>query len=151
EEIKTHGVAAIYLRYLDDRADSVIAALRLIAKTDGATIVHCAAGKDRTGVVIAFALAEVGVRREDIVADYAMSAERIEAIFARLTASDTYRADLQDQSIDKHAPREDTMQRLLELMDERHGGVPAWLRTHGWTDDDAAALRHHLLRPDVLT
>jgi hypothetical protein len=26
-----------------------------------------------------------------------------------------------------------------------HGGIPAWLRAHGWTDEDAAALRRHLL------
>ena len=37
------------------------------------------------------------------------------------------------------------MERLLDAMDEQFGGVPAWLRAHGWTDDDAAALRHHLL------
>ena len=106
---------------------------------------HCAAGKDRTGVVIGLALAEVGVAREAIVADYALSAERIEAIFARLGASDTYRGDLKDQSIDKHRPREETMQRLLDAIDDLHGGVPAWLRSHGWTDEDAAALRKHLL------
>jgi hypothetical protein len=37
------------------------------------------------------------------------------------------------------------MQRLLEAVDDIHGGVPAWLRAHGWTDDDAAALRKRLL------
>ena len=145
EDIRQRGVAAIYLRYLDDRADSVIAALRLIARTDGATLVHCAAGKDRTGVVIALALAEVGVERDAIFADYALSAERIEAIFARLAASTTYADDLKDQSIDKHRPREATMQDLFAAIDEAHGGVPAWLRSHGWTDEDGAALRRHLL------
>jgi len=145
EDERKRGVAAIYLRYLDDRADSVIAALRLIAGTDGATLVHCAAGKDRTGVVIALALAEVGVERAAIFADYALSADRIEAIFARLSASSTYADDLKDQAIDRHRPRESTMEDLFAAMDEVHGGVPAWLRSHGWTDVDAAALRRHLL------
>ncbi|MBN9619404.1 MAG: tyrosine-protein phosphatase, partial [Actinobacteria bacterium] len=66
------GASGVYLSYLDDRADSVIEALRLIAGTDGAVVVHCAAGKDRTGTVVALALAEVGVTREAIVADYAL-------------------------------------------------------------------------------
>jgi protein tyrosine/serine phosphatase len=139
------GTSGIYLRYLDDRADSIIAALRLIAGTDGATVVHCAAGKDRTGVVVAFALAEVGVTRDAIVADYARSGERIEAIFDRLRRTRTYRDDLGTTSVDKHKPRAVTMERLLDAMDSLHGGIPAWLRAHGWTDEDAAALRKHLL------
>jgi protein-tyrosine phosphatase len=139
------GASWVYLRYLDDRADSVVGALRLIANTDGATIVHCAAGKDRTGVVIALALAEVGVTREAIVADYAQSAERIEAIFARLKTSRTYSHDLANQSIDKQSPRAATMAHLLDALQTKFGGASGWLREHGWTDDDAAALRKRLL------
>lgn len=140
------GAATIYFGYLQDRSDSALAALRLIAHTDGATIVHCAAGKDRTGVVVALALAEVGVPREAIVADYALSAERIEQIFQRLMSSPTYQADLSGQDITKHRTRPETMQRLLAAIDVESGGVPAWLRSHGWTEDDGAALRTHLLQ-----
>jgi protein-tyrosine phosphatase len=106
--------------------------------------VHCAAGKDRTGVVAALALAEVGVEREVIIEDYALSAERIEAIFARLRSSRTYAGDLADQSIDKHRPRADTMRSLLAALDH-DGGVAHWLRARGWTEADAAALRARLL------
>lgn len=146
DEEKRRGASGIYLRYLLDRADSIVGALRLIAGTDGATIVHCAAGKDRTGVVVAFALAEVGVRPEAIVEDYALSAERVEATLRRIAARRTYAADLGDDvEVAKHKPRPETMHRLLAAMDELHGGVPAWLRAHGWTEDDAAALRKRLL------
>lgn len=146
EEEQRRGVSGVYLRYLDDRADSVLDALRLIAHSDGATIVHCAAGKDRTGVVVAFALAEVGVTRDAIVADYALSAERVEAILARLVTRRTYASTLVgDEPIDKHKPKPVTMQRLFAAMDEVHGGIPAWLRAHGWTDRDASALRRKLL------
>jgi protein tyrosine/serine phosphatase len=139
------GASGIYLGYLDDRADSIIAALRVIAETDGATVVHCAAGKDRTGVVVACALAEVGVTREAIVDDYSRSGERIEAIYRRLSARRTYRQDLTRTAIDEHRPRASTMERLLSAVDELHGGIPAWLRAHGWTEDDAARLRRKLL------
>jgi protein-tyrosine phosphatase len=146
EDERQRGVSGVYLRYLDDRADSVIAALRLIAGTDGATIVHCAAGKDRTGVVVALALSEVGVTREAIIDDYALSADRVEAIIARLVSRRTYATDLdKDEPIDKHKPKPATMDRLLAALDERFGGAPGWLRSHGWTEDDAAALRHKLL------
>jgi hypothetical protein len=139
------SAAEIYLGYLAQRPDSVVAALRLIAGSAGATIVHCAAGKDRTGVITALTLAELGVDREAIIDDYAMSAERIEPIFARLRASPTYAEDLVGASIDRHRPRPETMRELLEGLDELHGGAGAWLRSHGWSETDAAALRSHLL------
>lgn len=145
EKIGRKGTSAVYLGYLDQRADSVLAALRTIARSPGATIVHCAAGKDRTGTVVALALAEVGVTREAIVADYERSAERIEDIFARLRSTRTYEDDLAGADADKHAPKAATMDRLLDALDEEFGGPQAWLRSHGWTDDDAAALRAKLL------
>jgi hypothetical protein len=139
------SAAAIYLGYLAQRPDSGVAALRLIASSSGATIVHCAAGKDRTGVITALTLAELGVDREAIIDDYAMSAERIEPIFARLRASPTYAEDLVGASIDRHRPRPETMRDLLDGLDDLHGGAGAWLRAHGWSEADAAALRTHLL------
>ncbi len=139
------GASAVYLAYLEDRADSVITALRMIATSPGATIVHCAAGKDRTGTVVALALAEVGVTREAIVADYLRSGERIADIFARLRASQTYQHDLANAEADKHTPRAATMEGLLDAIDAGYGGVGAWLRSHGWTEPDAAALRSKLL------
>ncbi|MBE7187019.1 MAG: tyrosine-protein phosphatase [Jatrophihabitans endophyticus] len=140
------SAAEVYASYLDDRADSILAALRLIASTDGATIVHCAAGKDRTGTVVALALREVGVTREAVVEDYTRSAERVERVFARLARRRTYAGDITGklEDVAKHKPRAETMSGLLAAVDERHGGVGTWLRAHGWTDDDAAALRRKL-------
>jgi protein-tyrosine phosphatase len=146
EEERRRGAADIYVDYLIDRPDSIVDALRLIAETDGATIVHCAAGKDRTGVVVAIALSEIGVDRDAIIADYALTSERIERVLRRLAARRTYAADLEDEhDFDRHKPRPVTMERFLDEMDERYGGVAAWLRAHGWTDEDAAALRKRLL------
>lgn len=139
------GVAGIYLDYLRDRADSVVDALRLIAHSPGATIVHCAAGKDRTGTVVALTLSEVGVTREAIVADYARTGERIEQVIGRLVASPTYARDVQRTEPGAHAPRAATMEELLDRVDAEFGGVAAWLRRHGWTSEDADALRTKLL------
>ncbi len=145
ERVRRQGASGVYLGYLDDRADSVLDALRLIAYTDGATIVHCAAGKDRTGVVVALALAEVGVERDSIVADYARSAERIEDIFDRLRGTRTYAEDMAHSDADKHAPRASTIERLFNALDAEHSGPGGWLRANGWTEADAVALRAKLL------
>ena len=139
-------VVQAYLGYLRHRPDSVVAAVRTIARPpgDGAVLVHCAAGKDRTGMVVALALEAVGVEREDVVADYLASRDRIEAVVARLSASPTYVAEMRSDDPRSHAPRDGTLERVLELVDERHGGAAAWLRAHGLGEDDLAALRARL-------
>lgn len=135
-------IVAAYLGYLRRRPDSVVAAVRAIADPPeaGAVLVHCAAGKDRTGVVVALALDAVGVAREAIVGDYLVTAERIEAIVARLAASPTYAREVRIEDTAAHAPHEGTMERFLGLLDERHGGAAAWLREHGLSDDELAGL-----------
>jgi protein tyrosine/serine phosphatase len=140
----------VYLSYLTQRPDSLIEALRIVAYSDGATIVHCAAGKDRTGIVVALALEEIGVERESTIEDYALTAERIEAILTRLGATGTYSGDLRDfrldpEKVDKHTPRAETMRETLAAVDENYGGAGAFLRSQGWTEEDGLALRAKLL------
>jgi protein-tyrosine phosphatase len=134
-----------YLGYLRDRPDSIVDALRDVAEADGATVVHCAAGKDRTGVVCALTLAAVGVPREAIVADYVATADRIGEILARLRASPTYADDLDGRPEATHRPRPETMTRVLDVLDERHGGATGWLAEHGFGAGEQAALRRRLV------
>ena len=134
-----------YLGYLADRGDAVDGALRALAEPgDGASVVHCAAGKDRTGVVVALALAVAGVAHEEIVRDYAMTADVIEALVAKLAASPTYAEDMERRDVASHTPRADTMDRLLSVLDERFGGPVGWLDAHGFGPDDRARLRARL-------
>jgi protein-tyrosine phosphatase len=134
-----------YLGYLSDRAEAVVSALRALAEpVDGASIVHCAAGKDRTGVVVALALAVAGVPHEEIVADYAMTADVIDALVAKLAASPTYAEDMERRDVASHTPRAESMDRVLTLLDERHGGPIGWLDAHGFGPEDRAALRARL-------
>jgi protein tyrosine/serine phosphatase len=130
-----------YYGYLRHRPDNIVAALRAIARTDGAALVHCAAGKDRTGVVVALALELAGVPRAEIEADYVLTRERIEQIVARLASSPTYAPEMDTTDPDRHAPRDGAMLRVLELLDEREGSPEAYLRKHGLEGDAIAALQ----------
>jgi protein-tyrosine phosphatase len=134
-----------YLGYLGQRADNVVGALRAITwDGDGAAVVHCAAGKDRTGVVCALALAVAGVPHEEIVADYAMTADVIDALVAKLAASPTYAEDMVARDVASHTPRAETMDRVLTLLEERHGGPAGWLDAQGFGVDEQSALRARL-------
>lgn len=140
-------VVRSYLGYMLRRPDSVVAAVREIARAQGAVLVHCAAGKDRTGTVVALALEVAGVPREVIAADYLASGERIVEIIERLRSSDTYRAELLGHDPQRHAPVPGTIERVLEIIDAEYGGAADWLLAHGLEEADLVRLRARLQAP----
>jgi protein-tyrosine phosphatase len=133
-----------YLSYLRRRPDSVVASIRTIARAERTVLVHCAAGKDRTGVVVALALDAAGIDRRAVVADYLASRERIEAIMNRLLRSRTYRDELEGQEPARLAPAAGTMERFLQLVDQRLGGSVEWLSANGLEHADLERLRRRL-------
>jgi protein-tyrosine phosphatase len=136
-----------YLGYLEDRPDQVVGAVRSIARDEGAAVVHCAAGKDRTGVVVALALTAAGVLPHAVVADYAATGERNEAILSRLRRSPTYARDIDNLPAEAHRARPETMAAFLEQMDGRYGGVTRWLTDHGLGTEELDLLRAKLRSP----
>jgi protein-tyrosine phosphatase len=137
-------VVQAYLSYLSGRPDSIVASIRTIADSRGAVLVHCAAGKDRTGVIVALALDAAGVDRAAIVGDYLATGERMDAIMARLLSSPTYRDELEGHDPRTHAPLAGTMERLFELVDEDLGGSAAWLAANGLSDAELERLRRRI-------
>ncbi len=130
----------IYLGYLRDRAENVVTGVRRLAAA-GPTLVHCAAGKDRTGVFVALVLDAVGVEREAVVADYALSGERIEALFRRWTAA---AGEPMPADLTPHLPRAEAMAAVLDHLDAEHGGAAGWLLAHGLEEDALTRLRERL-------
>lgn len=143
-----HPMLLHYLAYLEDGRDNVVDGVRRIAGLEsGATLVHCAAGKDRTGVLVALVCSVAGVPREQIAEDYALSATRIDALFTKWTTASGEPMPPAEE-IDRHRPRAEVMAEFLRLLDERHGGPVGWLRSHGVTDDELARLRARLREQD---
>jgi protein tyrosine/serine phosphatase len=147
EEPRRHenARASHYLGYLARRPDSVSAALATIASSDGATVVHCAAGKDRTGTIVAMALSVVDVPREEIVADYVASTQRTEQIVHRLERLPGYGENLQGVPMTAHHSRPETITRVLEAIDADYGSVTGWLQSVGWEPDQIDILRAKLV------
>ena len=77
------GLLASYQAILTTAAARVTAVPGLLA-TDGPTLIHCAAGKDRTGIVVAVLLLLAGVEPEAVVADYLLTGPRMAGVIARL-------------------------------------------------------------------
>ncbi len=136
-----------YLGYLARRPDSVAAALEVVATAEGAVVVHCAAGKDRTGTVVAMALDVAGVPHDEIVADYVLTGERLERIVGRLMPREAYGPALAKQRLEDQMPRAESIRAILAAVDEGWGGAAGWLLDHGWSEGDVDRLRRRLTEP----
>jgi protein-tyrosine phosphatase len=113
-------------------------------------LVHCFAGKDRTGLVSALVLSVLGVDEELVAADYAASA-LVRDRFVALAGADLVGPGADPSSLDRDDPRLDAdpgvMLELLAWLTDRCGGVEAYLLAAGATREDLAALRALLVAP----
>lgn len=132
-----------YIQVLEHRATEVAAAVSAIAAVEGgAVLVHCFAGKDRTGLVCALVLALAGVTDEAIAADYALSEANVRRLFANWVsaAPDDAERRLRDRLLEAPAG---TMRSVLEWV-RREGGVEAFLRGAGASASELERLRARL-------
>jgi protein-tyrosine phosphatase len=121
---------------------------RVITTLAGASkpaVYHCAAGKDRTGVISAVLLGLLGVRDEVIVADYAATQQNLDAIIERLMASEGYHDMLSALPADTLHAEPDTMIALLEKVNERYGSMRGYVLSIGVSERDVARIEERLL------
>jgi protein-tyrosine phosphatase len=135
-----------YKRMLDRFRAPVAAVMAAIADApEGGVLIHCAAGKDRTGLIAALLLGLVGVAPETIAADYALTAEclrpRNEAWLENGPGDRDERAAL----LARFAPTAEVMLEVLDHLHKRYGGVEPYLLEAGVTAADLARLRERLL------
>jgi protein-tyrosine phosphatase len=146
ESAGEHAMDHFYIDYVRDAPHAVADALRTIADpSHGAVLVHCAAGKDRTGVIVSIALSLVGVTRDAVVADYARSAEKIELIRDRLLNTELYSTDIARRSLDSMVPHAGNMERFLDRIDREYGGIHGLAMTIGFDEESVARLSRRLV------
>lgn len=143
---RNEAVAAHYARYLRHSPSSITRIVALAADPGSAAmLVHCSAGKDRTGVAVAVLLSAAGVERDEIVADYARTREDLDALLDQLRTLPAYKerlAALPEESLTAE-PR--TMELFLAHLDSEYGGATGYLAAHGVGGDLLEGLRRTLL------
>lgn len=136
---------ARYAAYLLHRPETVVGAVSAVMRPEGhAVLFHCAAGKDRTGVVAALLLAVLGVPDIDIVADYLLSAPSVEPVLSRLVGMELYATMLAGSTVQDQEPRVEHMHGLLDWLGAQ-GGAEAWLLDHGVPKREMARFREAML------
>ena len=134
----------VYCIILDHYPDSVAAVMRAVVNAQlGGIVVHCHAGKDRTGIISALLLRLMGVPAEIIAADYAESQVRLWPLYEKIMA-ETGEKDPADFWL-KPTATADMMHRMLAHIDARYGGIEPYLQAAGLTTEEMDKLKGRLL------
>jgi protein-tyrosine phosphatase len=107
-------------------------------------VVHCVAGKDRTGVVSALVLALLGVADDDIAADYALTQESAPRFAAWFRKTYPELAAIAPPPYFTQTPPEAMLLFLAELR-ARYGSIEGYATEAGLSADQIDELRNHLL------
>ncbi|MEC3957255.1 tyrosine-protein phosphatase [Nocardia sp. CDC153] len=135
----------LYGQLLAGSGEHIVEAVRLIIDPDRRSLLfHCAAGKDRTGVLAAVLLDAVGVPAEFIADDYALTNERMRRVRDRLDALPSY-AGLPQANTGILAVTAEVMLRFLDNLYADHGGAAEWLLTQGLSETELKRLRDTLV------
>jgi protein-tyrosine phosphatase len=128
----------------------ITAVMRAIASADGAVLVHCAGGRDRTGMICAMLLDLAGATADAIVGDYADGWRGAGAYSGHGWVYDTRRQTWREQHQPPAGPGE-----LHRQLAQREPALRAWIQTfdtggylasNGLTDREIGTLKN-LLRP----
>jgi len=132
-----------YFRELELRGERLALILRHLAQTEALpALVHCAAGKDRSGVVVALLLAALGVPADTIVEDYVLSRTCLgEQYLEESRAWVASRGEVWDDVAHLFDTPPERMQRTLDYLERRWGGAERFLLDRGMPAGELEALR----------
>ncbi|WP_314148826.1 tyrosine-protein phosphatase [uncultured Leifsonia sp.] len=136
-----------YVAMTETAAPALVTALNVIAYAPGATAFHCAAGRDRTGVLAAVLLLALGASDDGIVADYARTAPNMPGIMRRtrgVMGPLLARLGVDEEAMQRSlpdGPMDVSMRIMLGTLRDRQGDPLAPLRAAGLSDDTIARLR----------
>lgn len=135
----------VYLEVLEEHRTNVAHAIATVGRAPaGGVVVHCHAGKDRTGLVTALLLRLAGVSRQDVADDYAVSERNLAPL------NEAWIAEAHDESERARRRRisatpSEAMNGVLDELERRYGDIRRYLRAGGATDDVLDAARDRLV------
>ncbi|GGI47414.1 protein-tyrosine phosphatase [Agromyces flavus] len=143
------SLEALYHRIVTRHSPILVDALRALPTAgDRAVVVHCTAGKDRTGMVVAMALLGAGVERESVIADYVLTEshlagewlEEMVALIGRYGVPDTPAL----RTLMGGSPRE-ALESALDEVERQHGSAREYLLASGLQRQELEALETWLI------
>lgn len=147
--VLTPELAEVLLEYaytrfpvLDNGQTALARAIEIVANSAGGVLIHCAAGKDRAGWIVAAVLRAAGVSEADILTDYLRSNDGIEPLRQVVIARNGDLTQISDKVLGVH---EDFLHGAWRAVDEKYGSFEEYLATIGVDEELVVRLRVRLL------
>jgi protein-tyrosine phosphatase len=135
------AVRTAYLDLLARNGENVAAAVSAVARApEGGVLIHCAGGKDRTGILAALVLRLAGVSVADIAVDYGLSAEYLRpswSVWVDDAGDEAERA----LRLRLTASPPEALEQVLEALEREHGSVRGYLRGAGVSQEELELVR----------
>lgn len=151
ELVGTSGItlSSLYRTIIEDFGANVARAVSAIAHSgETPVLVHCTAGKDRTGLVIALALLAVGVDRASVVADYAETESNLRGVWsATMLARIIAQAGMISPDLEQivTASPAAVLEEIIDRIESDYGSAGDYLIANGMTADELVLLTAALL------
>ena len=120
----------LYKKILDRCQTEICNVLKTLIYSEAPILFHCAAGKDRTGLIAAFLASIVGVSENNIVADYMISEVLVRGFTSDISGSNYHNMD-----------------KVFSYLKSRYGGVIQYLKLVGLSNDDFMHLKNKFIQP----
>lgn len=134
-------LAQIYELIIENYKENIAKILNVIADAkEGVILYNCFFGKDRTGILTMLLLSIAGVSKEDIIADYQQTYTYIKPYI------ETHGDLLWDSSSEKHYSLPETMENVINRIEEKYGSVTAYIRHAGVSDKTIAKIKEKLCK-----
>ena len=134
-----------YLEYLSVGGDRLARGFEVFAsEANYPVLVHCTAGKDRTGVLLGLVMDVLGADHADIATEYGLSDASIPRLIAYLRASGRELEGSEAEIYRRLSTPPDRMAGFLELLTTKYGNAEAFFLDHGVSPDTIANVRRLL-------
>jgi protein-tyrosine phosphatase len=145
-EVPEGMLAARYQEIAQIGSSYIAQAISIVADADTHPIVvHCLAGKDRTGVVVALVLSLLGVNDETVAEDYALSNLAMAALRQRAEAAGIPKRRSPEVSAEVFSAKPSNIASLFEALRAAHGSIEDYVISAGVPPDAIESLRGALL------
>ncbi|GAA4491300.1 hypothetical protein GCM10023094_55610 [Rhodococcus olei] len=127
-------LADLYQSVLNTAGKQLAHILHLVGTAPTPILLHCAAGKDRTGIAAAMLLRLAGVDPDVIVHDYSATSEHMPAVLSRIIRHAPELGQLKPHHRDLLGVDPESMREVLAAWDAHPGGLRGWITDHGATN-----------------
>jgi len=150
----TDAFLKLYVEILENGHEAIEKILvHLRDKPEQPCLIHCTAGKDRTGLFVAVIMLLLGVSDDEIIKDYALTTVGLEPVLPHIMGSskseEMFRKNMTSSgALNMISSHPETMVATLKVFRDKYGTAEGYLKTHtALTDHDIALIRSNMLVP----